>query len=122
MVFQQTNHKGLMVIHNLQTHFRLFVSIVYTRHLKIYFYLKASALFNMKIFTHWPTMRSGSFVIFYIDTLYSDNLIDVCEQMKKVNDAYRKCIGSRPASKFIFNIIYLSNDYDLDEDVSKYVF
>ena len=29
---------------------------------KIYFYLYASALFNTKIFTHWPTLRSDLFV------------------------------------------------------------
>ena len=30
MIFQHTNHKELMVIHNLQTEFRLLIAIVYT--------------------------------------------------------------------------------------------
>ena len=41
-----------------------------TRNVKIYFYLWASALFNTKSFTHWPTLRSDPFVFRYIDTLY----------------------------------------------------
>ena len=35
MIFQHTNHKKLMMIHNLQTLFRLFVAIVYSKDLNI---------------------------------------------------------------------------------------
>ena len=70
MMFQHTNYKKLMVIHNLQTLFHLLVDIVHKRDLKIYFYLQASALFNTKIFTHWSALCSVPFVFRYVDTLY----------------------------------------------------
>ena len=59
-----------MGIHNLQTQFRLLDAIVHTRYLQ-FFYLQTSELFNTKIFTHWPSLRSDPFVIRYVDTLHT---------------------------------------------------
>ena len=63
-----------MVIHNLQTYFRLLVTIVQTRDCKHYFYLQAIEHFNIKNLTHWLTLQSDPFIFRYIDTLYYSGL------------------------------------------------
>ena len=50
MIFQHTNHKKLMVIHNLQTEFRLICDIVHTRDYKNIYICAQITPLHRKIF------------------------------------------------------------------------
>ena len=67
MKFQHTNHKKLMVIHNLQTLFRCLVAIVHTKDLKNIFLLVEKARYLTHRFSltdhPWDQIRSFSAII-----------------------------------------------------------
>ena len=65
------NRKKRMLITNLLALFRLLVTIVHTRYFKnIYFYSYTSTLFTIKIFSHWPSLRSDPVACSYFGASY----------------------------------------------------
>ena len=69
-------------------------------------------LFIIKIFTHWPTLRSDPFVFRYVDTLYkSTNLnfhwltIDTLNSNQKIS--FSLCIDEKKTVCLEHHVIYI---------------
>ena len=114
MIFQRTNHKKFMVINNLQTQFRLFVAIVHGR-VFLYLYSLESVLFNIMIFTHWPTLRSDPVIFRYVDTLYN-----MCQTYFPDKEKYvwQYWYFLPDLNNFLF-LLQLSQDINFKEDTHQ---